>query len=444
MRLFLAAILIPFSLFANAQGDTIHLTLDECIQTALDNNIALQQAENNALIAKADRKQAMMSFLPDLQAAWNYNLLFGTFWDNVAASRVSKQFSSNPNISSNLTVFSGLQQQHNRRSADLTYEAARENINSAKLDTKTNVLSAYLATILDKENIKISEKRLTLLEAQLEREVKRESVGVGNLETVYNFRSQVANERLSLTNLRNQLRSDMLTLVQLLQLDPSASYAIAETESSEEDLLERLTPYDEVLEESFVVSPTIKGAEATHEASVYAFKSSKSALMPTVSLYGEIGSRYSSQGAANPETLNAEKAPYITQMDWNQYKFVGAFVNIPIFTKFQTSSNIQRSKLNMLNAELGAKQAEQDLTNSVQRVYLDLVLSQESYRTAEENLTALEQSFEFVKKRYETGNTDFYTYLESLNNKNRAEIELVNAKYGIVFRKKILNLYRGI
>ena len=444
MRLFLAATLLSFSLVANAQSDTIRLTLDECIQTALDNNIALQQAENNALIAKASRKQALMSFLPDLQAAWNYNMLFGTFWDNVAASRVSKQFSSNPNISSNLTVFSGLQQQHNRRSADLTYEAAKENINSSKLDTKTNVLSAYLATILDKENIKISEKRLTLLEAQLEREVKRESVGVGNLETVYNFRSQVANERLSLTNLRNQLRSDMLTLVQLLQLDPSNNYAIAENESPGEALLESLDPYDEILEESFAVSPAIKGAEASHEASIYSYKSSKSALMPTVSLYGEIGSRYSSQGAANPETLNAEKAPYLTQMDWNQYKFVGAFVNIPIFTKFQTSSNIQTAKLNMLNAELGAKQAEQDLTNSVQRVYLDLVSSQESYRTAEENLAALEQSFEFVKKRYETGNTDFYTYLESLNNKNRAEIELVNAKYSIVFRKKILDLYRGI
>jgi outer membrane protein len=61
-----------------------------------------------------------------------------------------------------------------------------------------------------------------------------------------------------------------------------------------------------------------------------------------------------------------------------------------------------------------------------------------------DNLVALNQSFEYVKTRYENGNTDFYTYLESLNNKNRAEVELVNAKYSIVFRKKILGVYRGL
>ena len=60
------------------------------------------------------------------------------------------------------------------------------------------------------------------------------------------------------------------------------------------------------------------------------------------------------------------------------------------------------------------------------------------------NLIALNQSFDFVKTRYDSGNTDFYTYLESLNNKNRAEIELVNAQYSIVFRKKILDVYRGM
>jgi len=55
----------------------------------------------------------------------------------------------------------------------------------------------------------------------------------------------------------------------------------------------------------------------------------------------------------------------------------------------------------------------------------------------------LDQTYVFMKKRFETGNTDFYTYLESLNNKNRAEIQLINAKYSIIFRKKVLDLYRS-
>ncbi len=432
------------ALAVNAQRDSVLLTLDHCIQVALENNIALQQAENNALIAKSAKNQAVMNILPDLNAEWNFNLLYGTFWDNVAARQVTQQRSSNPNINSSFTVFSGLSQKHNVKSSQLNYEAAEYNIEATTLTTKTNVLTAYLAVVLDRENIGISEKRLKLLSAQLDREVKRESVGVGNMETVYNFRSQVANEKLSLTNLKNQLRSDMLTLIQLLRLDPSVRYVLEVQEENNIDLLMEPDTYSDVLDESLIASPSIKGSQASHEASIYNYKMAKSSLMPTVSLYGEIGSRYSSQGAANPENnLIPEKAPYWDQMDWNEYQFLGASVRLPIFARFQRSNNIQRAKLTMLNAELQNLQSEQNVTNTVQKVYLDLISSQESYRTAMENLNALEQSFDFVTKRYETGNTDFYTYLESLNNKNRAEIELVNARYSIIFRKKILDLYRG-
>ena len=98
----------------------------------------------------------------------------------------------------------------------------------------------------------------------------------------------------------------------------------------------------------------------------------------------------------------------------------------------------------MRNAEVAVEQAEQTVKNTLQQVYLDLITAQETYRASLENLKALEQSYTFVKKRYDAGLTDFYTFRESLNNKNRAEIELVNAKYTIIFRKKILDLMQGL
>jgi outer membrane protein len=67
--------------------------------------------------------------------------------------------------------------------------------------------------VLDKENIKISKELIDLLQAQLEREQKRESVGVGNLDLVYSFKSQVATEKLNMVNMVNRLKSDQLTLL---------------------------------------------------------------------------------------------------------------------------------------------------------------------------------------------------------------------------------------
>jgi outer membrane protein len=295
------------------------------------------------------------------------------------------------------------------------------------------------------ENLKVANDRVQLLQAQLDREEKRESVGVGNMESVYNFRSQVANEKLNKVRLENTLKRDQLQLLQLLQLDVTRPFKVAEVNIQDDNPLTEIEPYESVLAASMNYSPSLKQAEANQQASAYGFKQAKAGRYPTINFFAQLGSRYSSNGARSPDSGDViEDAPLMDQLDWNTYEYMNFSMSIPIFTRFQTNNNIQVAKLNMMNAELFTKQTELDMVNTVQTVYLDLIAAQSTYNAAEENLEALEQSFSFVSKRYDTGNTDFYTYLESLNNKNRGEIELVNSRYSIIFRKKVLDLYKGL
>lgn len=111
-------------------------------------------------------------------------------------------------------------------------------------------MGSYLSVVLDKENIKISTDRIELLNAQLDRKKKRDAVGVGNLEQVYNFQSQLANENLRKVNLQNQLMADMLQLLQILQLEVSMDYDIA--------------PYQ------FEDNPNLRRCYSTSSASSYA------------------------------------------------------------------------------------------------------------------------------------------------------------------------------
>lgn len=442
-RFVLSIILVSGTvLTASAQKD---LTLEECINIALDNNLDIQMSQNNALIAKSNKFQAMMNYLPNLSAGVNYDLTAGTFFDQFAGRQVSTTTNtSDPFIRSSFNVFNGFANHHNLRQRTNELEAATQGIEASKLDVKNNVFTAYLNVILDKENIRISDDRVELLEAQLDREIKRESVGVGNMESVYNFRSQVANEKLNNVRLKNTLQSDMLRLVQLLRLNVNDDYRLITEEYADADLLVEAEPYGDVLAKSMAFSPSLKQANASYKASKYAMKGARAQRYPSVSLFGQIGSRYSSNGARNPTTGEVEENASLTdQLDWNSYEYANLSMNIPIFTRYQTSTNIQVAKLNMHNAELSLQQTEQNVTNTIQTVYLDLISAQATYKAALENLESLEQSFDFINKRYETGNTDFFTYLESLNNKNRAEIELVNAKYSIIFRKKIIGLFEG-
>jgi outer membrane protein len=72
-----------------------------------------------------------------------------------------------------------------------------------------------------------------------------------------------------------------------------------------------------------------------------------------------------------------------------------------------------------------------------------LINAKTTYAAAKESLVNLNTSFEFSRTRYESGTIDFVTYLQSLNNKNSADFQLVQAKYGIMLRKLILDIFTG-
>jgi outer membrane protein len=422
------------------------LSLDECIKIALDNNISLKRAINNEQIAKSNRMAALMAFLPDLAATINSDFTKGTFFDQSAFRQVSTTTNtSSPLIRSSVTIFNGFANHYNFRARSSEESAAEYGITATTNTVKENVLVSYLNVILGKENLVIANNRISLLQSQLEREIKRESVGVGNMESVYNFRSQIANEKLNQVRFNNQLKTDQLLLIQTLQLDISNEYEIESEFTANDDALLELESYDNILDQGISYSPLLKQARANQEASLYGFKIAKARRMPTIGGFGQYGSRYSSNGARSPDSGEIlENAAFFDQLNWNAYSYFNLSLNIPIFSRFQNTNAIQVAKLNLSNTELAVKESMMNTTNSIQRVYLELVAAQSTYRAAVENAEALEQSFNFVKRRYETGNTDFFTYLEALNNKNRGEIELINSKYSIVFRKKILDVYKGM
>ena len=230
-------IIVALLLFAEIGRAQEIITLEQAIDVALENNIGLKRAKNNALIAKANKFQALMNYLPSVTAAANYDYFFGTFFDTNAARQISATTnSSNPRFDVNAVLFGGFANTYNLKQRNAAELAAKNDIEGQNVLVRSTVLSTYLNVLIDKENIKISEDRILLLERQLDREIKRESVGVGNMELVYNFRSQVANERLNRINFENQYQRDLLTLIQTLQLDPNNNYDVETYQMSDGEI----------------------------------------------------------------------------------------------------------------------------------------------------------------------------------------------------------------
>lgn len=427
------------------------LTLEESIDIALNNNIDIKRAKNNAISAKAGYAQSKYNFLPTISAGASHNWREGLNFDTNTGTLVNRTtLSGGGSVSASLTIFNGFQNRINVARNEYLYEASEEAVKSSIQNTEANIVGSFLQLIITRESLKIAEETITLLNKQLDREEKREKAGVGNMEQVYNLRSQVAQQQLVIVNFKNDLQSSELTLRQLLLLSSDEQYTFEGITVSDAELEEELGSYEEIYNQSLEFSPAIRSAELTLEAAKKSLKIGQFGWMPSLSLSGGIGTSWSSNAVnvvdRNPNTgapIQTEVIDLSTQFENNVSKSASLNLSIPLFSRMNNRTQVQQSQIQMMNSELSLEQTKNTLTNQVQQAYLNLVNAKTSYRAAKESMINLNTAFEFSQTRYENGTIDFVTYLQSLNGKNRGELQLVQAKYTILFRKLILDIYTG-
>lgn len=427
------------------------LTLEECINIALDNNINIKTARNNAISAKAGFTQSKFNFLPNLNAGASHNWSEGLQFDQTVGDLVNATtLSGGGSISAGLTIFNGFANVLTMGQRKLQYEAALQNIEANIQVTEVGVIGSFLSIITLKENLKIANQTLDLLNKQLARQESIARAGTGSMEQVYNFRSLIAQQKLTIVGFDNQLATSELSLVQLLLLDASQEYEFAGVSSSDAELERELESFSSIFEEAESYSPSLKSAGYSLEASQKALKMAQYAWMPSLTAGASWGTGWSSNFVnvleRDPVSLvpvRTEVVDWNTQFKANERKGANLNLNIPLFTRFANRTGVQQSKIQMLNSQLNLEQAKNTLTNQVQQAYLSLVNAKTTYAAANESLVNLNTSFEFTKSRYDNGTIDFVTYLQSLNNKNEGDFRLVQAKYGIMLRKLIIDIYTG-
>ena len=81
---------------------------------------------------------------------------------------------------------------------------------------------------------------------------------------------------------------------------------------------------------------------------------------------------------------------------------------------------------------------------SVETVYQDAVSAQNRFRSARENLTATELSFELTQEQFFLKAKNTVELMTEKNNLLAARLELIQAKYMAILNQQLLNFYQGI
>ena len=396
-------------------------SLDDCIGYALHNNVGVQQQALQVEQTDVKLSTSKYSRLPDLSASVGYNATFGrgTSDDNIRKTGTIQ--SGSFDVGASMPLFDGFRINREIKGGKLDLAAAMQDLERAREDLSINVMTLYLQVLYNKELTQIAERQLELSTQQAVR--SRELVAAGKQPESARYESEAlqANDELNLTQALNRESAAGFDIV-APQLD---SVALAS--------LHVLGTADDVYAYATENRPHIKAERLRLESAENAVRIAKSALYPSLSLRGGYGTGiYSTQEAA-----------FGTQFRKNSSEFVGVSMSVPIFNRRATHNSILSARIAMRKQQLAVTDAEQSLRKEIEQAWYNADAAYGKYRSADAALASARVAFAYEQQKADAGRSTVFDFNDAKTRMEKAESELVQAKYEFVFRSKILDFYRG-
>lgn len=415
-------------------------SLQECIGYALENNLQVKRQELNVEYGKNNYIQSFFNILPSINGSIYNSYSSGKTIDYSKFAYVDQNYwSSSIQLSSDLTLFSGLQNYNNILLNRYTFLQNQADLDKAKNDISLQLTVAYLQILFNRELEHIARSRLEVTGMQVERMKKMLDAGKIAQGEYLQVKAQEANDRTSLINAVNNLEIAYLDLTQLLDLDSTGGFDIVIPEDIEVELVNPIEPVQTIYEAAVQSLPQIKSAE-------YYLKSSRKQLAlawgqvsPTINLSGSLSSRYS-ELLENPLAPD-DNYPFGDQLNDFYSKQVSVVLSVPIFNRLQVKNSISNAKLGVDDARLQLEIAQKALYKEVQQAHADAVAAMQKYNSSLEAVSYNEEAFKYTSQQYELGLVNMVDYSQAQNNYTKAQSDMLQAKYEYIFKLKILDFY---
>ncbi len=420
-------------------------TLEECVAYAVENNLSIEQFELDLENAKIDKSDALGNMLPNLNGSSTVssNTGFSINPTNNLPTN-STAFNVNGSISSNVTLFNGLQNIRQMNRAKLNAIASQYRLDDLKDDIRLNVANAYLQVISNKEQLKTFKAQLAVTEQDLNRTKELVESGVVPRGDLLEIEATAANQEQQVVNGESLVLISRINLAQLLQITDYENFDIAdeEFEIPPSDILNNSAKV--IFDKALSFRNDIKFSESNVKLAEDDLKIAKGSYYPTLSAFLQYGTRYSDVTQI-PDANGVPFTPNFTDQLWifDGISY-GAQVNVPIFNGWSTRNNVKRSQINLEKARLQFEQDKLDLETNIQQAYVDVTTFFKAYEAAEKTLEARRLAYDYAKERFNVGLMNAFDFSQAQSRVDNAEADAIRTKYDYIFRLKILEFYFGI
>lgn len=407
-------------------------------------NIGLKQLDIGLQQSEMQYKQALYNFLPSVSGSANYSQVFGRYFAANGDVFTLNNQSATMGFNASIPIFQGGTLHYRRKSAEIDWKAQGYSIEKTKQDLTNQIVMLYFQIIFNTENYNISNQRVELLEKQLKQVELQYEAGRKTEADIYNVKSQIASEKVNRLNFRTQRDKDMLSMRQTMLLDAHAEFTLVKPAIDSLEMAKPLPTIDEVYQYAVVNMPQMKERMLKVASAEYNYKSTKAQLYPSLTFSAGLNDSYTPNATFSNFVIQGQQTQtFGEQLRNNLKQNFGLSLSIPVFERMQKRTSINSSLLSVQNARFDYVQQQNQLLKDIQQAHFDAQAAREKYLSAKEQLSASSIAFDFAKKKYDAGLIDFYVYLESLNNRTRGEVELLNAKYDFIVKSRILDIFAG-
>jgi outer membrane protein TolC len=404
----------------HAQNLPESVSLEEAVAYGLENNRSVINANLEVQKAYKEKWKTIAIGLPQITAEADYqnfielptSLIPAQFFGGKEGEFAEVQFGTPQTMRAGVTL--------NQLIFDGSYLVGLESIKvylnisenlleKTVLEIRKNIINSYFSVLLTRENILFLEKNRANLKTNLEELTQLFRNGFEEEESVEQLRLTLSSVETQLRYAQNVERIT-LDMLKLLMGFPTQSPLFLKDEL---DTLTTASLFEFPTETAPKIENNIdvKIAQNNFASEGLLYKLERSKNMPRLSAF--LNGNYT----GNRETFSFTEA----NQKWFGASMLGVKLQVPIFSSFMRRANSQKAKI-------AVAQAETNLNETQERIFIEIQAATNEYQLAVENYFTTKENLALATRIKEKNQIKYFEGLASSFEYREAQLQLYNAQ----------------
>ena len=419
--------LMATTMASAAMAESVDMTLEESVRTALDNNYSIKQQEAEYDSAVWARHQARRSFGPTVNWQSTATKMGGKYYEDML--KLSRNYGNT--LSLTMPIYTGGQLEGAIKAADLAMNANELGLELSKQQVKAATMSAYYQALQAKNQIKVAQDSVNTLTEHLKNVNAQYTVGTVAKSDVLGTQVQMANAEQNLINANNSYDVAIASLNNVMGLPTDTELNL--TDSLDYNVYE--IPLEECTAYARSNRPDVLMADYQVAIAEAGVQQAKAGYMPKVSAQA-------SKSWAGDSPFGSEETDqrYGQNNSWT----AGVVVSWDIWDNNVTQSKVNQSKAAVAKAEAAAENTRQSGDLEVRTAYLNLKAAEKSINTTQVAVDKAQEDYKIAQVRYAAGVGTNLDVMDAEEKLAQAQTNYYTALYNYNSSKAALDKAMGI